>query len=121
MGGARTAVNLRDSNGNIVGTINVDIFLRESATIDSDADGIVNKLDTFPFDGPVLNTQLTPTGGVLLQWNAAANTTYSLWSTQNFTNWQKVSEVTSGPVAGPLVVPIAASTNANTFKVSYSP
>ncbi|MBA4148273.1 MAG: hypothetical protein H0X66_09165 [Verrucomicrobia bacterium] len=121
MGAGRTAVNLRDAQGNIIGTIDVDAALRDSNSIDSDGDGIVNKDDEFPFDGPVLQTQITETGAVQLDWNAAANTTYILWCTYDFTTWEQVTEITSGSTVGLLGVQIPVLTNACTFKVSYSP
>ncbi|MFN7137891.1 MAG: hypothetical protein ACK4UN_00975 [Limisphaerales bacterium] len=114
-------VNLRDSKGNIIGSITVNTSLRESTTIDSDGDGVVNALDDFPFDGPVLSSAILNGGAVQLGWNAAANTTYSVWSSTNFVNWQKVTDITSGTVTGPMSIQVPASSEVRTFKVSYSP
>lgn len=72
-------------NGNQV--ISVNLGLRNSSVLDSDADGIVNGLDASPFDGVTITSikrNASPTG-YLLTWNAAPATLYRVEARTNLT------------------------------------
>ncbi|MBK9138809.1 MAG: hypothetical protein IPM17_08620 [Verrucomicrobia bacterium] len=110
-------------------TITVPRALRESATIDSDADGIANRFDTTPFQGPrLVNVSIRPGNppAFLLSWRAAARTTYRVdfATSLNPRNWQELRQVTnSSDTIQTLTVedPVPGDGRARYYRVSYLP
>jgi hypothetical protein len=108
-------------------TIEVNVGVAYSYTLDSDADGIVNALDDSPFDGVTI-TGIEPTtnpAGFKITWNAAPNTLYRLESSTNMLadSWKVVLSTTStNSAVGPW-----SAVDANTsgvpqyYRVTYSP
>jgi hypothetical protein len=86
-------------------TIRVNRALRESTTIDSDGDGIVNNLDAFPFDPDVRGAGVAMAGvtfnkqssTVSFSWDADPGATYAIeYSTDlSSPNWKPMSEYTN--------------------------
>lgn len=110
-------------------TITVSQALRSSSVLDSDADGVVNALDVFPFDGPVfVGTQITnqPSKTVLLSWKAAAQTVYRVDYTTNLTaiNWQFLLNYTNSATTNRMVTVkdgVSSGTTKRFYRVQYSP
>lgn len=114
------SASLRDGS-----SIRVGRALLENTEVDSDADGIMNSDDAFPFDGPRLITAVNTTSNdkvVTLSWNAAPKTTYFVdWST-NLASWYVLTNLTSGPSAGVVSVQTAVPGGPSRFyRARYSP
>jgi hypothetical protein len=76
-------------------TIRVNRGLRESAVIDSDADGTANGFDLSPFDGVKITDFRLENGTVVLTWRAAAHTRYEVQATPELgagAQWEVVRE-----------------------------
>jgi hypothetical protein len=112
------------------GTIFVNRALRDSSAIDSDADGIPNKFDSFPFDPPYVALTLgsTPSlaglGGpnvAQISWQAAANTTYRIeCKTKVDGQWQFLMNYTHGPKNGTATVTDSINSAGSCFyRVTY--
>src|ERR1041384_3869376 len=80
--GANSSLTVTNSDGS---TIVVNRALRDSSTLDSDANGIPNRYDEFPFDPVAMSLSLSRPGSAgpgpasvtaMISWEAAANTTY---------------------------------------------
>lgn len=114
-------------NGNQ--TITVNLALRKSMTIDSDADGIVNGLDASPFDGVKITAikRNSNPAGYLLTWTAAPNSLYHVEARTNLTTaaWSKLFDTTStNTVTGPYSVLDTNTAPAGVtryYRVTYSP
>jgi hypothetical protein len=88
----------------------VNRALRDSSAIDSDADGIPNKFDGFPFDPPYVALTLGSSPSLAglsgpnvaqISWQAAANTTYRIeCKTKVDGQWQFLMNYTHGPKNG---------------------
>jgi hypothetical protein len=82
-------------------TIKVNRALRDSLTIDSDGDGVVNGLDFYPFDAAVwtvISVTASTNGPVpLLSWNTAPRTVYLVEYTTSLSapNWQPLVTLTN--------------------------
>jgi len=78
-------------------TVNVPYSLRDSATIDSDNDGIVNRLDASPFDAVMLaDVKLNATKtGVEVYWKALPGATYEVQASDSLgsNGWSKIQLV----------------------------
>jgi hypothetical protein len=80
--------------------IRVNRALRESASIDSDGDGIVNRQDLFPFDSEAEQVSLTADGlqqdsqTVIFSWLAQGGKRYRVEYTSDLRspNWQPLTE-----------------------------
>ena len=114
-------------NGNQ--TIKVNKALRNSTTIDSDADGIPNFSDPTPFDGVMFSSisRTNSPAGYLLTWPSAAGTVYRLEYKTNLTGapWMLATTVTNNwPTNGPLTVldiTGAPATAQRYYRVTYNP
>ena len=114
-------------NGNQ--NITVNLALRTSHTLDSDADGIVNALDASPFDGVQINsiTRNVSPAGYKLSWNAAPNTLYRVEAKTNLasTAWITLFTTTStNSITAPwtvLTTNSAPSAVTKYFRVTYAP
>ena len=75
-------------------TIRVNRGFRESATIDSDADGTANGFDLSPFDGVTITDFQVENDKLTLTWRAAAGTTYVVEAADEFPThaWDVVRE-----------------------------
>jgi hypothetical protein len=110
-------------------TIQVNQALRSSSVIDSDADGLANSVDTFPFDGSVFsNTQLTnqPTKNISISWMAAAQTVYKVEYLTNVTavNWQFLLNYTNSTTTNRMVTvkdAVPSGVAKRFYRVQYSP
>ncbi len=112
-------------------TFLVNRALRNSTTIDSDADGVVNALDAYPFDPVAVSLVVEPMpslgspapSAAFLSWPAAANTTYRIECKKTLNGpWQFVANYTHGPKVGIATVMDPVSTNAGCFyRVIYFP
>ena len=81
-------------------SILINRALRNSMIIDSDADGIPNGLDFYPFDNNPLIAKLAvakPPMTAKLSWNAAAHKVYSIQAATNSVspNWQTIMYYTN--------------------------
>jgi hypothetical protein len=114
-------------NGNQ--TIQVNKALRNSTTIDSDADGIPNAFDPTPFDGVKISSiqRTNSPAGYLLAWPSAAGTIYRVEYKTNLTGapWVLALTVTNNWITnGPLTaldttgVPTPAQ---RYYRVTYNP
>lgn len=114
-------------NGNQLITVNS--ALRNSNTLDSDADGVVNALDTAPFDGVKISSikRNTSPAGYKLTWTAAPNTLYRVEVSTNLSSpvWSPQFTTTStNTIVAPWTV---LDTNAapagvtRYYRVTYSP
>jgi len=114
-------------NGNQI--IQVNVALRNSGTIDSDADGLVNGLDASPFDGVTIDSiqRTVAPAGYQLTWEAAPNTLYRVEARTNLTTsaWNILFTTTStNNIVAPWTV---LDTNAapagvtRYYRVTYSP
>lgn len=114
-------------NGNQV--ISVNLALRTSTTLDSDADGVVNALDASPFGGVTISSIVrnTSPSGYKLTWNAAPNTLYRVEARTNLTTaaWATLFTTTStnSAVAPWTVLDTNAAPAGVTryYRVTYSP
>jgi hypothetical protein len=125
--GANSSLTVTNSDGS---TIVVNRALRDSSTLDSDADGIPNRYDEFPFD-PVAMTLVTvpvpaAVGGgaaftAQISWEAAANTTYRVECKQNLGGaWKFLMNYTHGGKNGTATVSDPITTNGACFyRVTY--
>lgn len=114
-----------NGNQNII----VNLALRTSQTLDSDADGIVNATDVSPFDGVQINsiTRNVAPAGYNLSWNAAPNTLYRVEAKTNLasTAWSTLfTTMSTNSVTAPWTV--LATNSAPTsvtryFRVTYAP
>ena len=110
-------------------TIAVNQALRSSAILDSDADGVVNSSDAFPFDGNVfVGTQITnqPSNTILLSWMAAAQTVYKVDYTTNLNaiNWQFLLNYTNSATTNKIATikdVVSTGTTKRFYRVQYSP
>jgi hypothetical protein len=77
--------------------ITVSSALRNSSTLDSDADGVANSMDAAPFDGVKITSvaQCTAPDGYQITWTAAPNTLYRLETSTNLVDWATVCTTTS--------------------------
>jgi hypothetical protein len=114
-------------NGNQI--ISVNLALRNSGVLDSDADGTVNGLDASPFDGVMIDSiqRNASPAGYLLTWDAAPSTLYQVEARTNLTTsaWSVLFTTTSTNAA---VAPwTVLDTNAapagvtRYYRVTYSP
>jgi hypothetical protein len=110
-------------------TFTVPRSLRESLTVDSDADGTANRHDASPFQGPKI-IQVTLTGSspqaVRISWKGAVQTTYRVDYTTALGsgNWVKLKDVTnSSSSIQTLVVedPLTTDGQPRYYRVSYLP
>ena len=114
-------------NGNQV--IAVNLALRKSSVLDSDADGTVNALDASPLDGVKIDSIVrnASPAGYLLTWDAAPNTLYQVESRTNLTSaaWQAVFTTTStNSVVAPWTVLATNTAPAGVtryYRVTYTP
>jgi hypothetical protein len=124
--GPNSSVDVTLPDGRV---LRVNSALRNSPTIDSDADGIANGNDPQPFDGVAITTvALTnvPTSNVLLSWKAAANTVYQLESATTLSpaDWQLATTVTNAAATNTFVTaqdPFSPSTEKRFYRVRYNP
>ncbi len=111
-------------------TIRVNRNFRYSPSIDSDGDGIANAFDLSPFDGvkllPTLTATNVPPQSVLLSWQGAAGTVYTVqFATDLGTqNWQDLLTFTNnaannGVVTVPVPMPVAGAQRY--YRVGYNP
>lgn len=114
-------------NGNQI--ISVNLALRNSGVLDSDADGTVNGLDASPFDGVMIDSiqrNVSP-AGYRLTWDAAPNTLYQVEARTNLTTsaWSVLFTTTStnATVAPWTVLDTNAAPAGVTryYRVTYSP
>ena len=114
-------------NGNQI--ISVNLALRNSGVLDSDADGTVNGLDASPFDGVTIDSiqrNVSP-AGYRLTWDAAPNTLYQVEARTNLTAsaWSVLFTTTStnATVAPWTVLDTNAAPAGVTryYRVTYSP
>ncbi|MBI3881323.1 MAG: hypothetical protein HY301_14825 [Verrucomicrobia bacterium] len=125
--GAFSSTNVALTGG---GFITVNRSLRDSSTLDSDADGIPNKYDPFPFDPPFVLVSLAVLPGAaasggpnsaVITWEAAANTAYRLEYRQGLNGaWTFLQNYTHGPKNGTATVTDPLATNSTRFyRVTY--
>ena len=105
-------------------------LLCRSTSIDSDADGIVNAFDLFPFDGVVLQSTVAflrgPPLTAEITWEAAANTTYRIEYATTFAppNWLFLTNFVNSATNNGFVTfrdPLPADATARFYRVLYSP
>lgn len=124
--GANSTTNVT-INGNQV--ISVNLGLRNSNVLDSDADGIVNGLDASPFDGVTITSikRNSSPSGYLLTWNAAPSTLYRVEARTNLTTsvWSPLfTTVSTNAVTGSYSVLDTNTAPAGVtryYRVTYSP
>lgn len=125
--GAFSSITVTNSDGS---TTVVNRALRDSSTIDSDADGIPNRYDEFPFDPVAISLSLSRPGSgdagpasvtAMISWEAAANTTYRVECKKTFGGpWEFLRNYTHGPKNGTATVADPVSTNGACFyRVTY--
>ena len=125
--GLNTGVDVRLPGGR---TAKVNVAKLNSQVLDSDGDGVVNASDLSPFDGIILNSQVTftnvPPLTAFVTWEAAALTVYQVEVNTNLLSgtWQFLSNFTNSAttnrvVTFPDVVPLG--TGERYFRVSYQP
>jgi len=105
--GAFSSITVPLSGG---GTITVNRALRNNSAIDSDADGIPNAFDPFPFDPPFVQVSIVQApsfaGGepqqlAQISWQAAANTMYRVECRTSLDGpWQFLTNYTHGSKNG---------------------
>ncbi len=105
--GAFSSITVPLSGG---GTITVNRALRNNSAIDSDADGIPNAFDPFPFDPPFVQVAIVQipsfSGGesqnvARVSWQAAANTMYRIECRTSLDGpWQFLTNYTHGSKNG---------------------
>ncbi len=96
--GLNTGVDVQLRDGR---TVKVNVAKLNSQVLDSDADGIVNGSDLNPFDGIIINSQVTftnvPPLTAFVTWEAAAQTVYQVEVNTNLLagTWQFLSNFTN--------------------------
>ncbi|MCW5559807.1 MAG: hypothetical protein KIT22_18475, partial [Verrucomicrobiae bacterium] len=110
-------------------TVQVPKALRESMTLDSDGDGVVNGLDSSPFDLVVFSraelVQSTPPY-FRVEWNAAAGQTYEVQSTANlksgvWTSLRTVKNTSGGVQKLTLEDPLDPTVSLKSYRVVVRP
>jgi hypothetical protein len=125
--GANSSVDvaLRDVPGGR--SIKVNRALRFSTIIDSDADGIANGFDPFPFDPvEVRSVTLAPDGGVNITFYAAPQTTYTVQYRDSLDpsgSWKTLTQVLIGGTALQLttVRDPAGAVGQRFYRILYTP
>jgi hypothetical protein len=110
-------------------TITVPRAVRESTTVDSDADGTANRFDANPFQGPrIVGSSLRPGNPpvLVLSWQGAARTTYRVdYATSlNPRDWKELRQVTNnsdGIQTLTVEDPVPAGGGGRYYRVSYQP
>jgi hypothetical protein len=110
-------------------TFTVPRGLRDSTTIDSDADGTANRFDVSPFQGPRIVDVSVSSGNppaLVLSWRAAARTTYRVdfATSLNPRNWQELRQVTNNADSIQTLTvedPLTANGESRYYRVSYLP
>lgn len=124
--GPNSGVDVALDDGRV---IQVNRQLRDSNTIDSDADGIVNFLDLTPFGGVTLSDVrvLAQPFKVQITWEAAAQTTYEVQYTRDLNSpitWRHLLDYTnSAALNGPVTVEDSPPPGelGRFYRVLYSP
>lgn len=125
--GLNTGVDVRLPDGR---TVKVNVAKLNSQVLDSDGDGIVNASDLSPFDGVILNSQVTftnvPPLTAFVTWEAAAQTVYQIEVNTNLltTTWQFLANFTNASATNRVVTfsdPVPAAGTERYFRVSYQP
>ncbi|MEN9572828.1 MAG: hypothetical protein RL514_683 [Verrucomicrobiota bacterium] len=125
--GLNTGVDVRLADGR---TVKVNVAKLNSLVLDSDADGIVNGSDLSPFDGIIINSQVTftnvPPLTAFVTWEAAAQTLYQVEVNTNLLSaaWQfharfTNTAATNRVITFPDVIP--AGTPERYYRVLYQP
>jgi len=107
--GANSSTTVTNSDGS---TVVVNRALRDSSTIDSDADGIPNRYDATPFDPVAMSLAIAPSVSLgdgesvaRISWEAAANTTYRVECRPSLSApWQFLLNHTHGSKNGTAIV-----------------
>jgi hypothetical protein len=125
--GLNTSVDVRLSDGR---TVKVNVGKLNSPLLDSDADGIVNANDLSPFDGIVINSQVTftnvPPLTAFVTWEAAAQTIYRVEVNTNLLAgaWQLLANFTNSTTTNRVVTfsdVVPAGGTERYFRISYQP
>lgn len=125
--GLNTGVDVQLRDGR---TVKVNVGKLNSQVLDSDADGIVNASDLSPFDGIVINSQVTftnvPPLTAFVTWEAAAQTVYQVEVNTNLLGgaWQLLANFTNSATTNRVVIftdVVPASSRERFFRISYQP
>lgn len=125
--GLNTSVDVRLSDGR---TVKVNVGKLNSPLLDSDADGIVNANDLSPFDGIVINSQVTftnvPPLTAFVTWEAASQTIYRVEVNTNLLAgaWQLLANFTNSATTNRVVTfsdVVPAGGTERYFRISYQP
>lgn len=124
-----SGVQVVTTNGTKVSTNLVNRSVLTSAVIDSDGDGIVNKLDPSPFDGVVfaeVSLVRSPSPAAIISWTSNARRTYSVEYSSEATSgeWSTLTTVTSPDAAGSVLQVkdrIADGSGQRFYRVRVSP
>lgn len=125
--GLNTGVDVQLRDGR---TVKVNVAKLNSQVLDSDADGIVNGSDLNPFDGIIINSQVTftnvPPLTAFVTWEAAAQTVYQVEVNTNLLagTWQFLSNFTNVATTNRVVTfsdVVPAGGTERYFRISYQP
>lgn len=124
--GPLSSTNLTLANGQ---TFTVNRSVLSSATIDSDGDGLVNRLDPSPFDGVRITTAgvtNAPVAATFITWNAAPQLDYTVEykTSLSSTNWLSLTNVINLAKTNVVVRvfdPIRSENGEKYFRVRYNP
>lgn len=125
--GLNTGVDVRLADGQ---TVKVNVAKLSSLVLDSDGDGTVNGSDLSPFDGVVVDSQVTftnvPPLTAFLRWEAAAQTIYQVAVNTNLltSGFNFLANITNTSSTNRIIIfseVVPAGSTERYYRVSYQP